>query len=255
MDHVDAEHCSLTCTDVSNPGGRSSGHGAFACRDPAGREHLVWLLGALGVAGYNWWLVVPVRPGLLRSANELFSDLELAGQPLAWTLRGTDVLSGSLLLAAFALAGVAVGGRTEWRSLLAFAAAGAAGGVFPQACPDTVGTACRQRELSLALPASHYMHLAAGAAEFAAITVALSCAVRRTRGDSGLIPRMYRLLAAAAVAGYPLLAVSYLAGRLDIVSEAAFFALFSAVVLAELAERTSVVSVTRSARSAHGRAS
>src|SRR5208283_1649897 len=37
--------------------------------------------GLVGVAAYNWWIVVPFRSGLLKSPNGFFSDLEVSGRP------------------------------------------------------------------------------------------------------------------------------------------------------------------------------
>ena len=36
-----------------------------------------------GLLAYNWWVLVPFKPGLLRSPDEFFSNLEVTGQPYA----------------------------------------------------------------------------------------------------------------------------------------------------------------------------
>ena len=40
----------------------------------------VWIFGVAGLLAYNWWVLVPLKPGLMRSPSELFSNLEVTGQ-------------------------------------------------------------------------------------------------------------------------------------------------------------------------------
>jgi RimJ/RimL family protein N-acetyltransferase len=96
-------------------------------------------------------------------------------------------------------------------------------------------------EVHFQLPASHYIHMAVGIFEFFFITVALACAVLRTRGQHTWAAVVYRRLAKAAVVGYPLLGVAYLLNRLGGVMEAVFFVGFTVTVVAQLAERTGVL--------------
>jgi hypothetical protein len=207
---------------------------------PGRRRRLVtWSLGAAGLLSYNWWLLVPLKPGLMTSPDELFSNLEVTGQPYAPLMQHADVLAGILLAAALVAAGWRrlPGSRRDWLCMLAFAAAGTLGGLFPEACADGINAGCRRLEWHFQLPASQYVHDAAGIAEFAAITVALLLARRRTRGRPSRPGTAYRWLWRGALVCYPLLGASYLTDRLGGVMEAVFFAGFSVMVLTQLAER------------------
>jgi hypothetical protein len=212
---------------------RAAGH-------PRRSAGLAWGFGIAGLLAYNWWLLVPLKPGLMRSPDELFSNLEVSGQPFATAMQHADLLSGLLLAAAFLAAGSASipGGRREWLAMMIFAAAGATGGLFPEVCADEVSPLCRRREWHFQLPLSQYVHTAAGVAEFGAITAALLFAVLRTRGQPSAAARAYRALAAGAVAAYPLLGLAYLLDRLGGVMEIVFFTGFTLMVLTQLRERT-----------------
>lgn len=208
------------------------------------RTVAAWVVGAAGVAAYNWWLLVPLKPGLMTSPDELFSNLEVTGQPYAGLMQHADLASGLLLLAAFVVTGP--GGwrrsyRREWLAMLAFAAAGALGGLYPEVCADGISATCRQLEWRFKLPAAQYIHVAAGIAEFAAITLALLYAVRRTRDRHTRSASVYRGLCCAALVGYPLLGAAYLFDRLGGIMEAVFFIGFTVMVVTQLAERTSAL--------------
>jgi hypothetical protein len=103
-----------------------------------------------------------------------------------------------------------------------------------------VSAVCHRLEWRFELPASQYIHMAAGIAEFAALTIALLCAWRRTRDSGGRVPAAYRRLALGALIAYPLLGAAYLFDRLGGVMEGVFFAGFTVMVVTELAERTSL---------------
>jgi hypothetical protein len=181
-----------------------------------------------------------LRPGLMRSANELFSNLEVTGQPFAGAMHDADIVSGLLLAAAFLATGIRSipGGRREWVAMMVFATAGALGGAFPETCADEISSRCRNAEWGFQLPASQYVHIAAGIAEFGGITVVLLFAFWRTRGERALAPRIYQNLARGAVAAYPILGLAYLLNTLGGVVEAVFFTGFTVVVLTQLSERT-----------------
>ena len=214
---------------------------------------LTWCFGIAGLAAYNWWLLVPFKPGLMTSPDELFSNLEVTGQPYATLMQRADLAAGVLLLLAFAAAGHYAGrsGRREWLALLGFAVAGALGGLCPEVCADGVSAVCHRLEWRFELPASQYIHMAAGIVEFAAITVGLIYAWRRTRRQRGRIPAVYRRLLAAALVAYPLLGAAYLVNRLGGVAEAVFFAGFTIMVVTELADQTRQAAAPR--RPAPGR--
>jgi hypothetical protein len=199
-----------------------------------------WIFGTAGLICYNWWLLVPLKPGLMSSPDELFSNLEVTGQPYAAAMQHADVASGLLLLAAFWTVGhgVSRGERREWLLMLGFAAAGAVGGLFPEVCADAVNAACRQMEYRFELPASQYIHMVVGVLEFAAITLALLWAWRRTRDQSTRPATAYRRLAIGALIAYPLLGAAYLSDRLGGLMEVVFFAGFTVMVITHLAERT-----------------
>jgi len=201
------------------------------------------MLGIAGLVAYNWWLLVPLRPGLMTSPDELFSNLEVTGQPYAALMQRADLAAGLLLLAAFALTGPGRWrhGRGEWLAMLGFAVAGALGGLSPEVCADGISATCRQLEFHFRLPAAQYVHMAAGIAEFAAITIALYSAAARTRGTRGRFARVYRVLASGALIAYPLLGAAYLTDRLGGIMEAVFFAGFTVLAGTQLAERTSAL--------------
>ncbi|MGB6457085.1 MAG: DUF998 domain-containing protein [Streptosporangiaceae bacterium] len=220
-------------------GGRGdrSGH-------PAARTVAAWILAVAGMVAYNWWLLVPLKPGLMTSPDELFSNLEVTGQPYATLMQHADLAAGLLVLAAFAITGPGSRrrrGRREWLAMLAFAAAGAVGGLYPEICADGISATCRQLEWRFQLPAAQYVHMVAGIAEFAAITIALLYAVGRTRRCHTRPARIYHGLARAALLGYPLLGAAYLSDRLGGVMEAVFFVGFTVMVFTELAERTAAL--------------
>jgi hypothetical protein len=198
------------------------------------------ILGIAGLAAYNWWVLVPLKPGLMTSPDELFSNLEVTGQPYAVVMQHCDVASGLLLLTAFAVTGPGTGrpGRREWLSMLAFAVAGALGGLFPEVCADGISATCRRQEWRFELPAAQYIHMVAGIFEFAAITLALAYAWRRSRPSGSRPARVYRGLADGALIAYPLLGAAYLTDRLGGIMEAVFFIGFTIMVATQLAERT-----------------
>jgi hypothetical protein len=235
--------------------GRLAAAAAAGYRGSAAAPHnwrrriaLAWIVGTAGLVAYNWWLLVPLKPGLMTSPDELFSNLEVTGQPYATAMQHADFAAGLLLLAAFWAAGrdASPGGRREWLAMLGFALAGAVGGLFPEVCADGVNAACRQLEYRFELPASQYIHMAAGILEFAAITTALLWALLRTReqrlgGQRTRPAAVYRGLAIGALVAYPLLGAAYLVDRLGAVMEAVFFAGFTVMVITYLAERTAAV--------------
>jgi hypothetical protein len=200
------------------------------------RRWLGWVCGIAGLAAYNWWVLVPFKHGLLRSPDELFSNLEVTGQPYAIAMQRADIVAGLALLAAFALAGPGSGRRREWLGMVVFALAGLVGGIFPQVCEDGIDASCRAAELHFQLPLRQYLHDGAGVLEFAGITLALWFAFRRTRGDRSITALGYRFLAGAALIAYPVLGLSYLVNVFGAVMEGVFFAGFTLMVLLQLTE-------------------
>jgi hypothetical protein len=200
------------------------------------------LCGIAGLLAYNWWVLVPFSRGLMRSPDELFSNLEVTGEPYAILMQRADITAGILLLLAFVFAGsrTVTGGRREWLGMVVFAMAGAIGGLFPQVCADGVNHACMSAEWHFQLAASQYVHDGAGVIEFAGITLALLLAIMRTCGDTSMTARGYRFLGWAVLVAYPILGVSYLFNVYGGVVEAVFFTAFTAMVLLQLAERLSI---------------
>jgi hypothetical protein len=213
-------------------------------RNGTARSAAAWIVGVAGLVAYNWWALVPLKPGLLRSPNELFSNLEVTGQPYATVMQHADLLAGLLLIAALLAAGrdSLPPARREWLALMVFAVAGCAGGIFPQVCDDGLSPACMSMEWHFRLAPSQYVHDGSGIIEFAAITIALLLAFRRTRGDQTATARTYEYLVLGAVVAYPLLGMAYLTNILGSVVEAVFFTGFTVIVLTQLAERTRPVS-------------
>jgi hypothetical protein len=206
----------------------------------AARRAAAWILGIAGLLVYNWWVLVPFKPGLMSSPSELFSNLEVTGQPFATGMQHADLLSGLLLTAAFLATGSRSipGGWRDWLGMMAFAASGALGGLCPETCADEISARCRAMEWSFQLPFQQYVHIVAGILEFGAITAALLLAFQRTRGEKGFTARVYRATVIAAAVAYPLLGAAYLLNSLGGVIEAVFFTGFTVIVLSELSERT-----------------
>lgn len=226
--------------------------GVAAWRGRPTRSVLAPTLGVAGLLAYNWWILVPLRPGLMRSPDELFSNIEVTGQPFASAMQRADLVAGLLIAAAFLVAGSRsiAAARREWLAMMIFGAAGAAGGLFPEVCADEISASCKRMELHFQLPVSQYVHIAAGIAEFAGITVAVLLAARRTRGDQTRTSRVYQNLVVGAYVGYPMLGAAYLLDRLGGVMEAVFFAGFTVLVVTQLAERAGFLRGTRQQRSA-----
>lgn len=195
-------------------------------------------LGVVGVAAYNWWVVVPFVPGLMPSVNGFFSDLEATGRPHAALMSDADLAGGVLILAGLLLRGSRADGvvRKEWKWMLAFAVAGVIGGRYPYACSEGLSASCRQLEWRFQLPVHHYVHMAAGIAEFATVTIGAVVAMRRTRGQREPAARAYAGIVALLAVGYPVLGLVYLTDRLGTLVEPLFFVAFSAMVLTELFE-------------------
>ena len=203
------------------------------------KRTIVWVLGIGGLLSYNWWVLGPFKPGLLRSPDEFFSNLEVTGQPYAAVMQHLDVLSGLVILAAFAVAGsTSIGSaRREWLGMIVFATSGLIGGLFPQVCEDGISVACMDAERHFQLPLSQYVHDGSGIIEFVGITLALLLAVRRTRSDDTATARTYRALAIGAAIMYPILGLTYMINKLGAVVEGVFFAGFTVMVLVQLHER------------------
>jgi hypothetical protein len=202
------------------------------------RRPVAVAVGVVGIALYNWWIPVAFDRHLMTSPDELFSDLEATGRPDAALLQHLDLAAGIVLLAALLLRGAVgrTGRRAEWPWLLAFAGAGAVGGQFSYACPEGLSASCRAAEWRLALPHHHYVHVAAGIAEFAFGTVAVYLAWQRTRSRESGVTRAIRWTGRTMVVAYPLLGVAYLTDRFGAFVEPIFFVCFSVMVLTELVE-------------------
>ncbi len=206
------------------------------------RRPVAVAVGVVGIAIYNWWVPVAFDRHLMTSPDELFSDLEATGRPDATLLQHLDLAAGIVLLAALLLRGATgrTGRRAEWPWLLAFAVAGAVGGQFSYACPEGLSASCRAAEWRLALPHHHYVHVAAGIAEFAFGTVAVYVAWQRTRAKESPVTRAVRWTGRTLVVAYPILGVAYLTDRFGAFVEPIFFTCFSVMVLTELLESARV---------------
>jgi len=96
------------------------------------RRILAWSLCVAGLLAYNWWLLVLLKPGLMTSPDELFSNLEVSGQPYAAAMQHADVLAGVLLAGAFLAAGWRgpAARLKDWLAMIGFAVAIIVGGVL-----------------------------------------------------------------------------------------------------------------------------
>jgi hypothetical protein len=203
------------------------------------RRTTAWIFAIGGLLAYNWWVLVPLKPGLMRSPNEYFSNLEVTGLPYAADMQHLDIAAGVMLLIAF----LVLGGRSlpgasrEWLCMVVFAMAGAIGGLFPQVCEDGINPRCMAAEWHFQLPLTQYVHDGSGVVEFTAITLAAMLAVRRTWRDHGVLGRTYRAVALTGAIAYPVLGGTYLFNKLGGVVEAVFFVAFAVMVLIQVAER------------------
>lgn len=201
-----------------------------------GRFIAARLIGAVGLGAYNWWIVAPFVPNMVRSSDGFFSDLAAQGQPHAAVLQRVDTAAGLLLAVALLLRGRSDGStrRPEWAWLLAFAAVAAIGGMFPYACTAGYDAACRRLQYDLALPVHHYIHMASGVLEFVLGTMAVW--VARHGDPDGTTPsgRLGHLLLPALILAYPFLMYAYVRDSGGTLVEPVFFLIFSALVAAEL---------------------
>jgi hypothetical protein len=207
------------------------------------REVSAWTLGIFSLLFYNWWVLVPFKPGLMTSFNELFSDLEIDGRPYSVAMQHADLASGLLLLIALLIIGSRklIKNFKEWLALVFFAVGGAIGGIFSESCSDTTSAVCRHLEVRFQLPAHHYLHIASGIVEFGSITIALYLARKRTRNQKTQASRAYNILAKSALIGYPLLILAYLTNIFGGFIEMFFFLAFTMIVIVQLWERTSAL--------------
>lgn len=194
--------------------------------------------GLVGVAAYNWWLYVLVRPGHYPvSGDGMFSDLDARSVPHSVDLRAFDVASGVLLLLAYAALWVR-GRRRLWPEtafMALMAAAVVVGGLFPYQCAEGLSRSCRRAEWHLELPFSHYLHVVAGIGEFACVTAVAVLLWRRLRPAASswwrlVVSVVYRLLFVA----YPVFAVTYLSDHGSLFIEPVFLLMWSAITVVML---------------------
>jgi hypothetical protein len=194
--------------------------------------------GLVGVAAYNWWLYVLIRPGHYPvSEKGMFSDLEARTVPHSLDLRAFDVGSGVLLLLAYA-ALWAHGRRRLWPEtplMALMAVAVLLGGLFPYQCTEGLSPSCRRAEWHLELPVSHYVHVVAGIGEFACVTAVTVLLWRRLRPAAQswwrlVVSVVYRLLFVA----YAVLAVTYLSDHGSLLIEPVFLLMWSAITVVML---------------------
>jgi hypothetical protein len=216
----------------------SSGGAPFAGR--ASRIALARVLVLVGIALYNWWIVVAVQGRLLTNSDEFFSDLEAVGRPDANVLQNLDFIAGLTLLAALLLRGSRgpPGARCDMKWDGVFSIATGLGGRFAYACSEGLIASCRSAEWHLRLPAHHYVHVVVGIVEFAAATFSVYLAWQRTRTQRTAIALGVKSIGVSLLVGYPLLAVAYLSDGLGAYFEPIFFVSFSLMVAIELFERS-----------------
>ena len=196
------------------------------------------ILGVLGLALYNWWVVVAFHSHLLTNSDEFFSDLEAFGRPDANLLQRLDLVAGLTLLAALLLRGPGgrSGTRPEWKWLVGFAIASALGGQFAYACSEGLSAVCRRAEWHFQLPFHHYAHVFAGMVEFAMVTTAIYLAYKRTREQGSIAAHLVKGIGVTLLVAYPLLGICYVSDRFGAFVEPVFFVCFSAMVATELFE-------------------
>jgi hypothetical protein len=204
------------------------------------RKIIAWISGILGLISYNWWILAPFKSGIITSPNQLFSDLEINGQPYANVMQHLDLISGILFLITFLFLINRSNIKRNYESLalIGFGIFAALGGVFSETCSDTTNAVCRHLEISMKLPAQQYLHLLFGIAEFGFITIALFFAYYRTKKKRTKIAKIYRFLFVGAFIAYPLLGLAYVTNRLGAIIEPVFFTAFSIIILVQLYERT-----------------
>ena len=187
---------------------------------------LAWACAIAGLAAYNWWILALFKPGLIVSPNELFSDMEVTGQPFATLMQHADLVSGLLVGGAFLAIGLTAlhdaGG--EWAGMMVFALGGALGGRVP-------GNLLRRRQRGLSppgVPIPAPRPSSTCTSSLASSSLAASPWPSSTPGaghakDETRTATIYRGLARAALVGYPILGAAYLVNRLGGIAEACFF--------------------------------
>ncbi|GAA4034881.1 hypothetical protein GCM10022247_70280 [Allokutzneria multivorans] len=138
-----------------------------------------WLL-LLGTLVYSAWLLEFVLPNDLSLLHSYVSEHMAGGQPYRFLFRTTDVIAGTLFVAAaFSLrhkllrVGLAVfGGVTVLDALV------------PLDCAPSIDRACRQREIDNTVSLSHEIHQASSVLVFFGIVTAVIglLALRKTLG-------------------------------------------------------------------------
>ena len=203
-------------------------------------SRLALIISILGLILYNWWIFVFFRPGLIKSPNELFSNLEITGQPFAWAMQRTDILSGILLIIALAMIYRKANRLDfkEWAAVLLFGVFGSIGGIFSESCADEISASCRAAEWGFRLPLHHYIHMLAGVAEFAAITYSLYLAHTRTKNQVNRPGKVYKFLWRSAFYAYPLLGIAYIFDIYGAIMEIVFFIGFTILIVEHFIEWT-----------------
>ncbi len=197
------------------------------------------ILIVVGIVATNWWVLVPFRHGITGPHQGFFSDLEATGEPDASLYRSLDFLASLLTLIALALRGPLgrVGERrAEFPWIVIFAVAGMAGSLSPYACAEGTYPTCRRLEWHFQLPMHHYLHIASGIVEFAAMTIAVELARHRTKGEFTPEGRAARAIIKVLYVAYPALAIAYLADAFGAFVEPVFFLTFCAMLVVEVFE-------------------
>ncbi|MCP3803662.1 DUF998 domain-containing protein [Allokutzneria sp. A3M-2-11 16] len=141
-----------------------------------------WLL-LLGTLVYSAWLLEFVLPTDLSLLHSYVSEHMASDQPYRFLFRTTDVIAGTLFVAAaFSLRDKLVG-----IGLAVFGGVTVLDALVPMDCAPSIDRACRQREIDNTVSLSHEIHQASSVLVFCGIFTAVIglLVLRETLGPQG----------------------------------------------------------------------
>ncbi|MET9328733.1 DUF998 domain-containing protein [Tsukamurella sp. NPDC003166] len=152
-----------------------------------------------GAVLYSAWLIAPVLGSELSPLTSFVSEVGASGQPSAKLFRATDLLAGTAVVVAAALAWRAArpapwAARGALLGLLVLGAATMCDALMPLSCTPTADAACAARELAGQVPFTHLGHaVSSGIAGFGGVVAVLGWARwRGTEGAGGRSPLLRR---------------------------------------------------------------
>lgn len=148
-----------------------------------------------GAVLYSTWLIASLLGSELSPLTSFVSEVGASGQPYAKLFRATDLLSGTALVVAGALAWRAARpapwtARGALIGVLILGAATMCDALMPLSCTPTADAACAAREAAGLVPFTHVGHaVSSGIAGFGGVVAVLGWALwRGSEGADGRTP-------------------------------------------------------------------